>query len=1540
MGSDFLAAKKDDLLVHTSLLADFVSSFVKGAIYVAVAVGAAAAATAAVAATIGSGGTTGPVIAFVVSGLVVNGVGAGFGDLIDDIADGAGELVDDALEFFGIKGDPDGRIITGSPNVTIKKKPAARAAGKLPSAGELAKLEAEDAKKQDAGDVAMHIASTIFFTVVPFAGLVKSAWDFLSHPLDSLQEMMAPTVASASPHATPANEDRISCEKWHAMSPEELLLAEGSRTVHINSQPACRNGDRSTCEAVISHTQSGSRVRIGGPSEVVRDIRSGKNPFIKLAADIVVAIVARKVLSKFRKTGEKESCSCKCPEGSFGNPVHGPSGAKIQMAESDLDFALDGRIPLLWQRLYDSRNTQTGMLGRSWRLPFEVSVFRTETPDLTTPPLGDVTENGPEQFFYVDDAGRALKLGGLTPGDSAFYVDEGFRVWRSKQDYFLIQTLAGEYSCFAPDPLRPGHWRLEKIMDRHLNSLTMVYDASGTLTHIHDDDHLLVVRLHHENGRLREVWQQSEDNSHERLLVSYTFTPEGQLSGVSDADGNVTLRCEYGKPHGLIQALYYPGGRGSHYRWQHFAAWTDDTGDARPAHWRVVEHWIQEGATGNTPPVRLEHYLFDYDVPGQSLRLVQEGRGESLWRWDALGQITEQTDELGAVWKNVWNSSRQLLSHTDPLGNTETYSYDDYGNVAVFTDALGQKTAITWLPGFSFPVKWIQPGQAVWTYDYNNAGDVLSITDPLNNVTRLEWDTDGNNTVVHDAAGNTLHRRYNGRGQITEYRDCSDRLTRWHYDEWGRLTHEVNAAGNITRYGYTTTDRLNTLTRPDGCTMQFAYNPAGELLRQQGFGGEVTLFTRNARGQVTLRTDPAGYPLRFSYDPLGRLTRLYNEKGEAYSFEYDVRDHLIKETGLTGAEKTYQRDVLGNLLAQTETPVDGGAPLLTRFEYDALGRLTARSTASRRTEYHHDAWQTTLRDITEDGATELRFEYDKLGQLTAEHNHSGCYRFDHDAPGNRTAEHFSDGRTLRHLYYGSGHLLQTRLDSDRGSEVIAEYERDELHREIRRSQGRLSQYRAYNICGHLTRQSSGLNAPELVTPLLDSRYHRDSRDNLRRLSCQYSQTMPMLREGAPQEDEFSYDARGQVVRHDQDGHSETFRYDAAMNGLRSGGYPPRLPDAPANQVTLGGEFRYTWDGFGRLARRENVRTGVKQRMHYDDAHRLVTVEILNDRDWSRVTFSYDALGRRTEKRAWRQGAEKPERTVFEWRGMRLCGEHNEKSPAAHTLYLYEENSYQPLARVDRSSGGNEPWQRVLYYHTLPNGYPQCMTDSDGGIVWRARVQLWGNIRFEENRDIYSIHPQQNLRFAGQYLDRETGLHYNTFRYFLPESGRFSQPDPISLEGGINLYQYAPNPLGWIDPWGLTAKDLANNMEAAGRPLSPGQTPHHAVKENANNIYAEGSRNLIAGDGADPDVAENGARLWGTHPNQVGQPEHPGVAAARNTGNYHAGTHIHGKFNDMLIYKILRNAKRKGINTLRILAQITKRMESSLWKKSFRACGGK
>ena len=70
-------------------------------------------------------------------------------------------------------------------------------------------------------------------------------------------------------------------------------------------------------------------------------------------------------------------------------------------------------------------------------------------------------------------------------------------------------------------------------------------------------------------------------------------------------------------------------------------------------------------------------------------------------------------------------------------------------------------------------------------------------------------------------------------------------------------------------------------------------------------------------------------------------------------------------------------------------------------------------------------------------------------------------------------------------------------------------------------------------------------------------------------------------------------------------------------------------------------------------------------------------------------------------------------------------------------------------------------------------------------------QVWGELT------------DQSIRFQGQWHDVETGLHYNRFRYYDPEVGRFIHQDPIGLLGGNNLYQYAPNPTGWLDFFGLS-----------------------------------------------------------------------------------------------------------------------------------------
>ena len=57
----------------------------------------------------------------------------------------------------------------------------------------------------------------------------------------------------------------------------------------------------------------------------------------------------------------------------------------------------------------------------------------------------------------------------------------------------------------------------------------------------------------------------------------------------------------------------------------------------------------------------------------------------------------------------------------------------------------------------------------------------------------------------------------------------------------------------------------------------------------------------------------------------------------------------------------------------------------------------------------------------------------------------------------------------------------------------------------------------------------------------------------------------------------------------------------------------------------------------------------------------------------------------------------------------------------------------------------------------------------------------------------------------QYADREPGLHYNFFRYYEPNAGRFVNQDPIGLLSGDNLYWFAPNAKAWVDPLGLASK---------------------------------------------------------------------------------------------------------------------------------------
>ena len=104
---------------------------------------------------------------------------------------------------------------------------------------------------------------------------------------------------------------------------------------------------------------------------------------------------------------------------------------------------------------------------------------------------------------------------------------------------------------------------------------------------------------------------------------------------------------------------------------------------------------------------------------------------------------------------------------------------------------------------------------------------------------------------------------------------------------------------------------------------------------------------------------------------------------------------------------------------------------------------------------------------------------------------------------------------------------------------------------------------------------------------------------------------------------------------------------------------------------------------------------------------------------------------------------------------------------------------------------------TYYYHNDHLGTPQVMTDISAAVVWQANYTPFGEA------DIVVEAVTNNIRFPGQYYDQESGLHYNYFRDYDPELGRYIQSDPIGLAGGINTYGYVGgNPLTYTDPLGL------------------------------------------------------------------------------------------------------------------------------------------
>jgi RHS repeat-associated protein len=194
---------------------------------------------------------------------------------------------------------------------------------------------------------------------------------------------------------------------------------------------------------------------------------------------------------------------------------------------------------------------------------------------------------------------------------------------------------------------------------------------------------------------------------------------------------------------------------------------------------------------------------------------------------------------------------------------------------------------------------------------------------------------------------------------------------------------------------------------------------------------------------------------------------------------------------------------------------------------------------------------------------------------------------------------------------------------------------------------------------------------------------------------------------------------------------------------------------------------------------------------YDIANRLTEVK---RNGTSLARYYYDPFGCRLSKEV--SGI----KTYFLYANEGLVGEYNNSGVLINS-YMYQPDSMWGTQPLGMMTGG----ESYFYQHDQLRS-PNLVTSNTGQIKWQGAMDAFGQVQTTTS-DITNP-----LRFPGQYFDEESGLHYNYFRDYDPELGRYIQSDPIGLAGGINTYAYVGgNPVNASDPLGLWSTKAHNYL---------------------------------------------------------------------------------------------------------------------------------
>jgi RHS repeat-associated protein len=257
--------------------------------------------------------------------------------------------------------------------------------------------------------------------------------------------------------------------------------------------------------------------------------------------------------------------------------------------------------------------------------------------------------------------------------------------------------------------------------------------------------------------------------------------------------------------------------------------------------------------------------------------------------------------------------------------------------------------------------------------------------------------------------------------------------------------------------------------------------------------------------------------------------------------------------------------------------------------------------------------------------------------------------------------------------------------------------------------------------------------------------------------------------------ELSYDAADRLIA----ANDQQWQYDNNSNRIRHqdpNGSTVYNLEPKSNRLSSSNGINYQ---VYRLDANGNPLQDKNHSYRYDTQNRLIAVD-----SGKTAQYRYNALGQRIHKQT--QTGELF--FTYDETG-KLLGEYGNNG---NNITAYQETVWLgnlPVAVVK----DNIPYA----IHSDHLGTPRVITDAQQREIWQWLDDPFGTTQANEAAFTY------NLRFAGQYYDKETGLHYNYHRYYNPKTGRYSESDPIGLAGGLNTYGYVGgNPMNRVDPEGL------------------------------------------------------------------------------------------------------------------------------------------